>query len=190
MDCTPVPAPRRDTTTGEVTDSAHTQLSPGEFPWLLAMTALAVYLCVPETDQMRAIAAMVVCLGLIEIVARRPSGPIVQIAAAGIVLWSGLYGATGRASAIVGVFFAFWPLVLVFGVGLWRLRREQPAIGLPQRVGIGLVGGLAAVAVARTGALQATVGPAILAATIAAVASGLVVVPILRSRGGRSGTTA
>jgi hypothetical protein len=185
-----VPAPQRDATTGDAADPPLSQLSPAEFPWLLAMTALAVYLCVPETDQMPAIAAMIVCLAVIEIVARRPSGPIVQVIAAGIVLWSGLYGATGRASAIVGAIFAFWPLVLVFGVALVRLRRERPTIGLPQRIGIGLVGGIAAVAVARTGALQATVGPAILSAAIAAVGSGLVVVLILRLPGGRPGTVA
>ena len=40
-------------------------------------------------------------LFLIELVTRAPSAPIVHAAAGGIVLWSGLYGATGRESAIV-----------------------------------------------------------------------------------------
>ena len=40
-------------------ESPLSHLCPGEYPWLLAMTALAIYLCVPETDQMAAIGVMV-----------------------------------------------------------------------------------------------------------------------------------
>ena len=98
--------------------------------------------------------------------------------AVGIVLWSGLYGATGRESAIVGALFAFWPLVLVVIVCHWPGRAQPRPM---TRWIIGLIGGIAAVAVARTGALEPTIGPALLAVAIALPASlavALVVVSI------------
>lgn len=142
--------------------------SPGEFPAYLAMTAIATYACVPETDQMRAIGLMVLSLGIIEIITSVPSGPAVQVTAIGIVAWSGLYGATGRDSAIVGALFAFWPLVMVVGADLWLRRRKLAPARRTQRLLIGLVGGGAAIAVARTGALDPTIGPALLAVAVAA----------------------
>jgi hypothetical protein len=84
------------------------------------------------------------------------------------VLWSGLYGATGRESAIVGALFAFWPLVLVVLV-CHRPGRPQPRPVV--RWAVGLIGGIAAVAVARTGALEPTIGPALVAVAIALPAS-------------------
>ncbi len=87
-----------------------------------------------------------------------------HVVAIGIVLWSGLYGATGRESAIVGALFAFWPLVLVVVVCHWPGRPQPVPV---TRWIIGLIGGVAAVAVARTGALQPTIGPALLAVAIA-----------------------
>ena len=170
----------------DVVESPLSHLCPVEFPWLLGMTALATYLCVPETDQMPAIGVMVASLAVIELIARRPSGTSVQVVAAAIVLWSGLYGATGRESAVVGALFAFWPLVLVGGAALWLRGRERPVAGRLQRWGIGLTGGIAAVAVARTGAIQPTVGPALVAAGVAAVASIVLCLLVLR-RPGRTG---
>jgi hypothetical protein len=139
--------------------------TPGEVPALLGLAAVAIYGCVPETNnQMPAIFAMLASLFAIEILARRPSGLLVHAVATGIVLWAGLYGATGRESAIVGALFAFWPLVLVVVV-CHRPDRPQPAP--VARWSIGLIGGIAAVAVARTGALEPTIGPALLAVAIA-----------------------
>jgi hypothetical protein len=142
--------------------------TPGEVPALLGLAAIAIYGCVPETGQMRAIGVMLAALFVIELIARRPSGLLVHAVAAGIVLWSSLYGATGRASAIVGALFAFWPLVLVVTVCHWP-RRAQPRPII--RWTIGLIGGVAAVTVARTGALEPTVRPALLAVAIALPAS-------------------
>ena len=139
--------------------------SPGEVPALLGLSAIAIYGCVPETsNQMPAIGVMLASLFLIELVARQSSPLPVQAVAAGIVLWSGLYGATGRDSAIVGALFAFWPLVLVIVVCHWPNRPQPRPI---VRWTIGLIGGIAAVAVARTGALEPTVGPALVAVAIA-----------------------
>jgi hypothetical protein len=169
-----------------MSESPLSHLCPGEYPWLLAMTALATYLCVPETDQMPAIGAMVLALAVVELIARRASGAIVQIVAAAIVLWSGLYGATGRGSAIVGAIFAFWPLVLVASAVLWLRWRERPAVRVLQRFGVGLIGGVAAVAVARTGALQPAVRPALVAVAVAGVVSAVLALAIV-SQPGRTG---
>ena len=143
--------------------SHRVEFAPGEFPVLLGYAALAIYACVPETDQMRTIAWMVVGLVTIELVTRTPSAAVVQLVAGGIVLWSGLYGATGRGSATVGAWFALWPVALVVGSAL--------AFGLPAsraRWLIGAIGGIAAFVVARTGGIEPTTTPALLAAAIAA----------------------
>ena len=143
--------------------------TPGEVPALLGVTAIAIYGCVPETNnQMPVIGVMLASLFVIELIARWPSGLLVHAVAAGIVLWAGLYGATGRDSAIVGALFAFWPLVLVVIV-CHRPGRPKPS---PMtRWIIALIGGIAAVAVARTGALEPTIGPALVAVAIALPAS-------------------
>jgi hypothetical protein len=157
--------------------------TPGEVPGLLGLTAIAIYGCVPETsNQMPAVGVMLAALFLIELVARAPAAPLVHLVAAGIVLWSGLYGATGRESAIVGALFAFWPLVLVLLV-CHLPGREQPRPVV--RWVIGLIGGVAAVAVARTGALEPTIGPALVAVAIAlpvSLAAALLVESISRTR--------
>jgi hypothetical protein len=141
-------------------------LRAGIWPLMLAAAALATYLCVPETDQMSTIGLMTVGLLLIELVTRQRSAPIVIAAGAAVVLWSGLYGATGRDSAIVGAIFALWPVVIVPIVALIRpVLRARPE---PVAWAIALIGAVAAVAVARTGALQPTVRPAIVAVAIVA----------------------
>jgi hypothetical protein len=138
--------------------------TPGEVPALLGLAAIAIYGCVPETDQMPTIAVLLAGLALVELITRTPSAPVVHAMAFALVLWSGLYGATGRESAIVGALFAFWPLVLVLLV-CHRPGRAQPRPII--RWVIGMIGGIAAVAVARTGALEPTIGPALVAVAIA-----------------------
>ncbi len=143
--------------------SHRVEFAPGEFPVLLGYAALAIYACVPETDQMRTIAWLVVGLLAIELVTRTPSATVVQLVAGGIVLWSGLYGATGRGSAIVGAWFAFWPLLLVIGSTFVLGSEPSRARWL-----IGAIGGIAAIVVARTGGVEPTTAPAVAAAAIAA----------------------
>ena len=163
----------------------------GEFPALLAITTLTIYLCVPETDQMPMVSLVVVVLLVVELLLGRPAPAALHLVAAAMVLWSGLYGATGRASAIVGTLFAFWPLVLVAAAtsGLWWWQPRPAA--RTQRWAIGFVGGIAALVVARTGAIQPSVGPALVAAVLAAVVSvlvaGLILGPLDRV-GSRSDT--
>ncbi len=139
--------------------------APSEYPALLGLAAIAIYGCVPETGQMPAVGALCAGLVVVELITRTPSALTVQALAFVIVFWSGLFGATGRESAIVGALFAFWPLVLVTAAALWPDGRFVPVAA---RAAIGLVGGVASVAVARTGALQPTIGPALLAVAVAA----------------------
>lgn len=126
----------------------------GFVPALLLGCLGSIYLCVPETDQVKPIAAALVAAALAELVMRRSLPWQLYAILLPLVLWAGLYGATGRDSATIGTWFSMWPLVLV--VTLPR-RREWAAV----------VGIAAAVIVARTGALQPTAAPAIRAVAIA-----------------------
>jgi hypothetical protein len=100
----------------------------------------------------------VVVLLALELAADRPMPWWLVLGVVGLVMWSGLFGATGRESALVGALFAAWPLVLVLaGVG-------SPVVAAG-------VGSVAAVAVARTGALQPTVRPALVAVAVAVFVS-------------------
>jgi len=139
--------------------------TPGVRPLTLAAASVAIYGCVPETDQMPTIWVLTFGAAIAEVVAHRrmPDGLLFVLGA--MVMWSGLYGATGRNSAIVGALFAFWPVAIVPLVALVRPKlRGRPEVVQWVIAGIGAV---AAVAVARTGAIEPTIGPALLAVAIA-----------------------
>lgn len=142
---------------------------PGAVPALIGVMQFAIYCCVPETDQIPQVVFAVVVLLALEVAALRPMPWWLVLAVVGLVMWSGLFGATGRESALVGALFAAWPLVLVLtGVG-----SSVVAAGL---------GSVAAVAVARTGALQPTVRPALSAVAVAAFVT-LAALAVARPRG-------
>lgn len=134
---------------------------PGAVPLVALAWLAAVYGCVPETDHVVGVAMLVAGLALLELVADEylPFGW--QLGIMGAVLWAGLYGATGRQSALVGALFGAWPLLL--GPTVAMLSRSRRA---PQWVSwlVAAVGTGAAFAVARTGALATTIGPALRAA--------------------------
>jgi hypothetical protein len=143
---------------------------PGAVPALIGVMQFAIYCCVPETDQIPQVVFAVVVLIALELAADRPMPWWLVLAVVGLVMWSGLFGATGRESALVGALFAAWPLVLVLaGVG-------SPVVAAG-------VGSVAAVAVARTGALQPTVRPALVAVAVAVFVS-LGVISLVRPRSG------
>lgn len=138
---------------------------PGDAVLVLAGVLVAIFLCVPETDQIVRVAAVVGVLTIGEGVTRRRApwwlmGPVVAY-----VMWAGIFGATGRQSALVGALVAWWPMLLLPVLALrWPgLART----GEWTRGGICLIGLLAAAAVARTGALEPTIGPALVATAIA-----------------------
>lgn len=131
---------------------------PGAVPLTLVAWLAAVYGCVPETDQVVGVAMFVAMVALVELVASEylPFGW--QLGIIGAVLWAGLYGATGRQSALVGALFGAWPVVLGPLVALLsRLRRASLGV----RWAVAAMGTGAALVVARTGALATTIGPAL-----------------------------
>lgn len=147
-------------------------LLPGEFPALLIGVTAAIFGCVPETDHLDELIIALAAVVAIELLAGRPSGRWLAAAETTIVLAAGLYGATGRDSATVGAWFAFWPLALVaLGFLASSIMRDRFRVGPARRILIEIIGLAAAIWVARTGALQATVEPAIRSVAIAAPVS-------------------
>jgi hypothetical protein len=143
---------------------------PGLVPLLIGAAQFTIYCCVPETDQIPDVSGAVVLLLIVELGIRRAVPWWLHTALFGFVLWTGIYGATGRESALVGALFAGWPLVLAAVVA----RRQFAATA---------IGAVAAVVVARTGALQPTVEPAMVAVAIAAPVSAITAWLASRQRG-------
>lgn len=139
--------------------------TPGVLPFVIATSAAAIYGCVPETsNQMPLIGALVTMLIAVEVLYRRQVHIGFHGLIAALVLWSGIYGATWRQSALVGALFAMWPILIVPAATLVapRLARTaEPARWLVAGPGI-----TAAIIVARTGALQPTARPAVIAAAV------------------------
>ena len=133
--------------------------TPGVWPAIWCVVAAAIYGCVPETDQMGAMGVLVVGCLLLELITRRRLGVVVHLAVAGVLLWAGLYGASGQDRAVVGALFAFWPAVIVPLIALvWPSLLSRPE---PVRWTIAGLGGAAALIVARTGAIQPDVDSAL-----------------------------
>lgn len=152
---------------------------PGDVPLLLAAALLATFLCVPETDQVLLVAFVVTVLVVGEGVANRRAPLLVVGLVATYVMWVGVFGATGRQSALVGTLVAWWPFLLLPLLAAWR-----PALATSSTWTRGLVvtiGAVASLTVSRTGALEPTVAPALVATGIAlpvslALAAAVVVV--------------
>ena len=79
---------------------------PGLAPLTIVAALGAVYLCVPETDQIPIAAFLPVVVVALEVVVRRQVGVEWYAVAGASVLWAGMFGATGRQSALVGALFA------------------------------------------------------------------------------------
>ncbi len=90
---------------------------PGGLAFLHCCAAASVYACVPETDQMKGVGLLVLGVGLLELVGseRLPIGW--HLVVAGTITWAGVYGSSGRGSALVGATFAGWPVLLPALVG-------------------------------------------------------------------------
>ena len=171
---------------------------PGAVPALVGGALFATYCCVPETDQIPQVAAVVVIAVVVEVGARRSLPWWVTSALYAWVVWAGLFGATGRVSALVGALFAVWPFVLVpvacaLVPAMWsggdrslvgtlpmgRLRVGWMPVGrLPVPAVVAAVGCAATVAVARTGALEPVQRPAVVAVVVAVAATTVVAVVI------------
>jgi hypothetical protein len=142
---------------------------PGAVMIALLVTLAAIYGCVPETDHLPQIGVVLAGFGALEIGSRRSRGIVWHALAATLVLWAAVFGAVGHDRAFVGGLFAFWPTVLVAVVALVvpRFVRAAPAA----RAAVFVCGGVAALVVARTGALEVGRTKAARSAAVTGVAS-------------------
>lgn len=155
----------------ELTPAAQRMLpTPGVLPLVPLGSAVAVYACVPEVNNQMPTVFAVILVGLgIEVLSRQRLPLHAHLVAQLLVLWSGMYGATGRQSALVGAIFSMWPVVLV-GLVVAAFPQVLTAWWV-RRWTIAALGGVAAIAVARTGALASTIGPALASVAVFAGAS-------------------
>ncbi|MDO8392279.1 MAG: hypothetical protein Q7V57_17535 [Actinomycetota bacterium] len=151
---------------------AHERLAvPGGAWWVLLGSAAAVYACVPETDQMREVAVVLIAGGAAEVLLRRRLPAPALVAAAALVEWAALFGATGRDRALVGGLFALSPLIavgLVRGGSRWR------------GVGVAVVWVAAALVMARTGGVADSLSPAVVSVAACAATAGLATLVVVR----------
>lgn len=156
---------------------------PGLLTGTLVLSLAAVYGCVPETGQIPGIAAVLIAVGVIEVLNRQTMPIAWHAIAATLVLWSAMFGAAGRQRAFVGGLFAFWPVILLAFV-----VRVVPSIvrsRVVPRMLIAALGGGGAIVVARTGALELGRKPAARdAAVVVAVTTvaSLVIALVSRAR--------
>jgi hypothetical protein len=147
---------------------AHTRL-PLATAWvLLAGCAGAVYLCVPETDQLREVAVVTVGGAVAEMLLRRRLPVPAVVAAGALVLWGALFGAVGRPSAMVGGLFALLPVVAVAVVAVVAARCSRVRLVIVAAVWVA-----AAAVMARTGGLAHSLTDALLAAVACAAVAAL-----------------
>lgn len=140
--------------------------TPGVAPLTIVAVLVAIWLCVPETDQIAVAAFVPVLLVVLELVDRRQLGVEWYAVAAAAVLWAGMFGATGRQSALVGALFAWWAVALLPIVNALRPIRSTGA-----GVIVATIGAIATVVVARTGGIADTGAAAWVAVAIATVVS-------------------
>lgn len=125
---------------------------------LYAGCAFAVYACVPETGQMTEVGLVIVAAAVAEVLRQRLLPVSADVGVAGLLLWSALFGATGRPSALIGGLFALVPLIAVPAV--LAARPVLVAAALRWRWALAVVWIGAAVAVARTGGISRNAAPA------------------------------
>ena len=125
---------------------------PGLLTLLMLVPLAAIYGCVPETDQIPDVGMVIAAVAMIEIVTRRAMGVGWYSVACGLILWAGVFGATGYDRAFIGSFMAFWPVVL-FGLVIRAFPRVRNSPVVVQLI-FWVLGGAAALVVARTGALE------------------------------------
>jgi hypothetical protein len=119
---------------------------------LLGGCAVAVYACVPETDQLWEVAVALTAGALAEVLLRRALPTALVAAAAAWVVWSAAFGATGRGSALLAGSFAVAPFVVVAVVD--RFVPVLAAAAESWRWVVAAVWVLAAGFAARTGGLD------------------------------------
>jgi hypothetical protein len=139
--------------------------TPGAVTATALAGAVAVYGCVPEVSNQMPVVFVLIGVTLVAEVVLRRSAPLAWHGLlAAVVLWAGLYGATGRERAFIGTWFALWPMVIVPVVAVIQPRLARTTE--PLRWLVAGIGAVAAVTVARTGALEAGVAPALVSVAV------------------------
>lgn len=153
--------------------------TPGALPVLSLCATAAVFLCVPETDHLKGVALLLAGLTLLELAAGEVLPFGWHTLGLTVVLWAGMWGATGRHGAVVGAAFAGWVVVLPAMVAT---RTDPTTTGRGrQRLGaVCAVAAIAALVVARTGALGSTLWRALSWAGAMAAGSALIAVVLVR----------
>lgn len=152
---------------------------PGVAPLVIVAALVAIYLCVPETDQIPVAAIVPVAVVLLELIGRRAVGVEWYAVAAASVLWAGMFGTTGSQSALVGALFAWWAVAL-----LPLVHAVRPIRTIVAAVVVAAIGAVAVVVMARTGGAASTGGAAWLAAGVTAVVSFGLAVGVVSVRSG------
>ncbi len=140
--------------------------TPGLVPGTIVVALVAVYVCVPETDQIPIAALVPVVVVALEVVQRSQVGLEWYAVAAASVGWAGMFGAGGRQSALIGALFAWWAVLLVPLV-----HHLKPIPNQRSAVGVALIGGVAAIGMARTGGIAESGAAAAAAALVFGIVS-------------------
>jgi hypothetical protein len=145
----------------------YTTFTTPMYTWVLFAGCLgAIYVCVPENDQINEIGLLFTCAALAELLTRRRL-PISVWAAATIgMLWSAVYGASGQGRAIIGGLFALVPVIAVAVYVRWST--STAVSNGAARWLIASIWIVAAWTVARTGGIADTATAAWVAVAIAA----------------------
>jgi hypothetical protein len=154
---------------GEVLTNLRSQIgTPGAVPGALLAVLLAMYLCVPETDQFVVAALIPLALLTLELVRREQFGIEWYAVAAFSVAWAGMFGASGRQSALVGALFAWWPILLPWMISRLTGVRSRRSVIVSMTMGA-----VAALLFARTGGISDSgVTAALVVVALAAVSVG------------------
>jgi hypothetical protein len=157
-------------------------LPPGWGPGLLLGVWAIIYACVPETDPIVNLVVIPVALGIVELWANRRVGWGWLYAMAGLIMLTGIYGATGRESALVGALFSWWPVIALACLDRYLPRLREPRVISLCLVIIALAS--APAVVSRSGALEPTIDAALrqvaIAAPVSALATALLVAVLIR----------
>lgn len=112
-----------------------------------------MYGCVPETDHLELIGAILGGLLLSELLNHMSWNWGVHVALAFVMAWAVRHGAVGQERALVGGAFAFWPMVVMVVLVLVHARTLAVLLSVS-------IAAAAAILVSRTGALQPGWSPA------------------------------
>jgi hypothetical protein len=147
--------------------------TPGVAPLTIVAALVAIFLCVPETGQLPVVALLPAALVALEVAHRRQMPLEWYVVAAAAVGWGGLFGATGRQSALAGALFAWWAVLLpAFVVARRRIATPWRARAIAS------VAALWVVVVARTGGIAddwATIIVSVVAAVVVSVVAAVAI---------------